>query len=143
MLKTLSIDNPSVAKAYKEFGRFAVVGVINTAVDIGIYTFLTRLIPLFFGHLLFAKAVSFVVATVCSFTLNRQWTFQQQGKVRIHEILRFYSTVGSAIFINLGVVYIFHTKLHFHDLFAVVIATGFTVVWNFLFTKFWVFTNKR
>ncbi len=142
-MKSIALpEQSSFLKNYKEFFKFALVGVLNTAIDIGIYTLLTRSAYFFHRHLLFAKAISFVCATISSFIFNRSWTFERQGKIMMAEIIRFYSTVGSAIFINLGVVYIVHTRLHINDLIAVVAATLTTIMWNYLFSKFWVFKNN-
>ncbi len=125
--------------SYIEFAKFALVGVANTAVDLGLYVFLTRQIGYFENHLLFAKALTFIAATICSFTLNRRWTFNKRDRVTAQEIIKFYSTVGTGIFINVGAVYFFHHILGINDIIAAILATGLTVFWGFAFSKFWVF----
>lgn len=127
--------------AYVEFAKFSVVGVANTSVDLGLYILLTRLLPFFGSHILLAKALSFIAATICSFVLNRTWTFAKRDAVKFKELFKFYSTVGSGIFINVGAVYFFHEIMGINDIFAAALATGFTVFWGFAFSKFWVFKN--
>ena len=134
---TLNLKN----SAYVEFMKFSVVGIANTSVDLGLYILLTRLIPYFGNHILIAKALTFIAATICSFTLNRTWTFAKRDAVKFKEIIKFYSTVGSGIFINVGAVYFFHEVVGFSDIVAAVLATGFTVFWGFAFSKFWVFKH--
>jgi len=139
MTKAATLQQKSPARI--EFLKFSLVGVANTAVDLGLYIMLTRLIFFFGEHILVAKALSFIAATICSFTLNRTWTFAKKDPVRIKEVLKFYSTVGSGIFINVAAVYFFHEMLGVNDILSAVFAAGFTVFWGFAFSKFWVFKN--
>jgi putative flippase GtrA len=68
-----------------EMTKFAVIGAINTAVDIAILNALLWIGPLK------AKIVSTVVATTLSYLMNRRWTFasRQRGKVHREYLLFF------------------------------------------------------
>lgn len=55
----------------RHIGRFAFVGVINTAVYYGIYLLLNLFAPYLVAHL-----VAIVVAMVGSFFMNCYWTFE-------------------------------------------------------------------
>lgn len=138
MIKSASLHQIK-NNAYVEFVKFSLVGAVNTSVDLGAYIFMTRMVLYFSEHILIAKAIAFVFATISSFALNRTWTFNKKDKVKFNEVLRFYSTVGTGIFINVGAVYFFHEILGFHDITSALIATAFTVFWGFAFSKFWVF----
>ena len=72
---------------YIEFIKFSLVGMINTSVDFGVYIMLSRSIYLFSRHFLIAKALSFIAATVCSFLLNRRWTFNKMDPVTLVRIV--------------------------------------------------------
>lgn len=136
-MKTASLQFKN--NSYVEFIRFSIVGIANTAVDIGTYILLTRSITFFFDHILIAKSIAFIAATICSFSFNRSWTFNKKDKVKISEVVRFYSTVGTGIFINIGAIYFFHRIIGIHDIISAILATVFTVLWGFTFSKFWVF----
>ncbi|HXE29496.1 MAG TPA: GtrA family protein [Stellaceae bacterium] len=53
--------------------RFAVVGSINTAVDLGLFAALTGLLAMQPDR---ANAISYASSMVTSFILNRGWTFE-------------------------------------------------------------------
>lgn len=122
--------------------KFGSIGIVNTLIDVGAYFALTRFIAFFGEHLVSAKAISFFLGTVFSFIMNRRFTFGSRGRVRMGEILRFYSTVGSGIFVNSGAYYLFHIFLGMNEVLAVGIATIISFAWGFLFSKYWVFKKK-
>ncbi|WP_353858072.1 GtrA family protein [Azospirillum formosense] len=53
--------------------RFAVVGLLNTAVDFGVFL---ALLSLAGAPVLVANAAGFSAGTLCSFLVNRSWTFR-------------------------------------------------------------------
>ncbi len=71
--------------------------------------------------------------------VNRYWTFGKSEPVTSTEIIRFYATVGIGIFVNVGVQYIVVTLLGVNDLVGILVASLFTALWGFIFSKFFVF----
>jgi putative flippase GtrA len=122
-----------------QFVRFATVGVINTVVDISIYFLLTRYLGFGMELIFVAKAISYIVATLNSFFLNRLWTFGKKEAFQWRELLLFYLTVGSGIFINVGVHFINVHVLSLNDMVSVLIAAVLTAIWGFLWSKYFVF----
>ena len=126
------------SKEMREFFKFGGVGVVNTAIDLGFYVILTRL--LFFGNdLVLAKGLSYMVGTVFSFVANRVFTFGIKRPVHPLEIGRFYVSVALALLINTGSTYLFINAFHFYDLLSAFLATVCTILWNFTSLKFWVY----
>jgi len=123
----------------RQFLKFCAVGILNTVVDFGIYFFLSRELWTFANSVPAYKAVSYLLATFCSFVVNRYWTFAKTEPIRGSEIIRFYSTVGMGIFVNVGVQFVVATLLGVNDLLGVFIASLFTALWGFAFAKFFVF----
>jgi dolichyl-phosphate beta-glucosyltransferase len=123
----------------QQFLKFCVVGVLNTGVDFSIYYLLSREFWTFASSIHGDKAASYLVATLCSFVVNRYWTFTKFESINGSEIIRFYTTVGMGIFVNVGVQYIVVTLFNFNDLLGVLIASLFTALWGFAFAKFFVF----
>ena len=66
--------------------RFALVGSINTAVDLGIFAALTGLLALQPDR---ANAISYGSGIVTSFILNRGWTFEDLRGGLAEQITRF------------------------------------------------------
>jgi len=118
---------------------FCLVGVSNTAIDFLVYFFLTRYLG-FIGDLLFvAKIVSYFVATLNSYLLNRSWTFAKSGSVTWKEFGKFYALMGSGVLINVGV-YIVNTRiLGMSDLISLFIAAVFTAVWGYALSRTFIF----
>jgi putative flippase GtrA len=123
--------------------RFMLVGVINTLVDIIIYYVLTRYTTFFNDQILLTRILSFLSGSVCSFILNRLWTFKKRDAVRGVEVVKFYITVGMSLLIGLLSMQFFIKVFHFYDLIALGISIIFTFIWNFTISKLWVFAQKN
>jgi glycosyltransferase involved in cell wall biosynthesis len=120
---------------------FAGVGIVNTLIDVGIYTLLTRQSAFFGNHLLVAKASSFICGSVFSFFANRIWTFGKTAPVRASEFVRFYLAIGVGLLVNVVSTSILLSVFNVYDIAAVLIATVVTFVWNFTASKLWVYTE--
>ena len=126
----------------RQFLTFAVIGIMNTIVDFGIYYFLTRHIAFFDYHTsrrYLANSISFLIATSFSFWLNRSWTFRRTGRPAFSELLRFYVTTLGGLFVNNLILLFFSGFIGMEDLIAKIFSTVFNTVWNFIFKKLWVF----
>ncbi len=136
-----------------QIARFALVGVLNTAVDFGIANGLILLTGITEGltvSVLF-KAISFTVAVVNSYFWNKWWTFEKTGQAKITEFSQFLfvSIVGFGI--NLGtatiVINVFPRPSTFSasqwDNIGFLAATFVALAWNFIGYKFWVFAKKN
>jgi putative flippase GtrA len=122
-----------------QFSKYASVGLINTLLDFSVYLILTRFIYIFSINIFTAKAISFFVAMNFSFFANRWFTFKRSDLPTWQEFIKFYLTVGSGIFINVGVHYLVVKIFGLSDILGVIAAAGFTAFWGFGFSKLWVF----
>lgn len=155
-----------------QVGKFAVVGAINTLIDIIILNTLvflgfTAIIVFFEQKFLIANIISVAAAMVNSFILNKQWTFKSTDKKNIYlEIVKFFiiTIIGMFIvhqlifnmlyfnlpFISSMMISMIHfLKLNgiFSDEFVIlnfskIIAIFGSLVWNFIGYKFIVFNKK-
>ncbi len=127
----------------RQLFRFVLIGLLNTAIDFMVYFILTRYTPYFFNHLVLAKVSSFLSGSVCSFVLNRAWTFGMPNiKIQFSEIVKFYTSVGISVIGNALLMKFFISVLSIYDLYAVVLSTIFTFIFNFVIYKLWVFKVK-
>lgn len=124
----------------KQFIKFSLVGVINTLIDFLIYLGLTRLIFWFSHYYLVANAISFSLAVINSFILNRYWTFQESQKVDLHfKFIKFFAVnLLTLIIVELSLYYLV-AHLLVYDLLAKMVVILISVVLNFCLSKFWVF----
>ena len=111
-----------IANSRGKLLRFALVGGINTAIDIGLLFGLTTLgLPK-----LAANTVSTGLAFIFSFFANKSYTFRAQGNVRRQLILFVVVTLaGSPILAS-----VIHAE-SLVLLLAKIIATGASLVWNY------------
>lgn len=130
-----------LASTHKEMVRFMAVGVVNTLLDISLYYILTRYTFLFGAHLIAAKFFSFLAGTISSLYLNRSWTFGIRSQLTAAEVVRFYTTVSLAIFIDVYMMLLL-VGAGMYDLLALGLTTGFVFIVNFTLSKLWVFKQK-
>ena len=89
-------------------GRFALVGVANTFIGLGVIYLLKWLSPA--GDAL-SNLVGYVVGFIFSFTFNRKWTFRFRDATWV-TFLKFAIVVGVAYVVNLGIVLLAVHGLH-------------------------------
>lgn len=81
----------------KQAGKFGIVGIINTLIDLGIYNFL---IFIFGMYAVYASMISVSVAIVNSYIWNKKWTFKDDStKDLVPQFIKFvaFSLVGMGI----------------------------------------------
>lgn len=120
---------PSVIMVHAtRFAKFGLVGLLNTAIDLAVFTML------FYGAelpLLVANTCALIVAASNSYLMNKYWTFQDRRKGR--EAYR-----AGVLFFALGLVGLGIANLviwALSNVIPVIIAKGasmvFTMVWNY------------
>lgn len=120
--------------------KYALTGVLNTVLDYAIFGLLNAV----FGvHYLIAQTISYAVATINSYLVNRSWTFRSSEPGRKGEWLRFLTVNLFTFGISTAVLAVFHGGLGWNTLIAkgiaVVVATGA----GFAANKYWVFRVKE
>lgn len=132
-----------------QFIRFAVIGVVNTGIDFGILNVLVWITGITAGSgLIPLNIISFTVAVINSYFLNKYWAFRDKSSgqdTRKFTIFLAVSIVGALI--NTATVTGIATYVSpLFDLspqlwvnVAKVVATGLSLIWNFVGYKFFVF----
>jgi putative flippase GtrA len=120
--------------------KFAAVGIINTGVDLGIYFLLTRYVSVLGDTQFLSKAFSYSIGVVTSYTLNRNWTFRSNTPP-VHSFVPFVGVNLFSVALNAVLMFLFLEFLRFGEVFALVLVTGITFGWNFLASKYFVFTD--
>lgn len=153
-------------KEAERFAKFLVVGTIGFIIDFGTLTFLVEVVDLpglvsdnsqfseTFG-LIIANTISFSLAVLSNFILNRYWTYpESRGKRKRVQLPQF--TVVSIIGLILNNTILALTTPIFNWLIgnvpflqgsvngyipAKILATIVVLFWNFFINRYWTYSN--
>ncbi|HSG45080.1 MAG TPA: GtrA family protein [Anaerolineales bacterium] len=137
------------------FFRFAVVGAIGSAIDIGVMNLLTQV---FHFPLVIGGSISFVCAVVNNFLGNRYWTYPDSRSRRIrYQFGMFFlvNAVGIAIripilkYVEPPLAMFFESmsnlSLDTADALAknatLLLAIGVVMLWNFFANRYWTYND--
>jgi len=120
--------------------KFVLVGILNTAFDVGLYLVLTRWIGVFARWRVVAKGISYGAGVLNSFYWNRSWTFKVRAGVAA--FTAFVAANLMAMAINAGVMYLALNEFGLPEGLALALATGTTFVWNFTLCRWLIFKQR-
>jgi putative flippase GtrA len=124
---------------YQQFVRFSLVGVAGFAVDAGVLY-----LALYIGFGYFAgRAISFILAVLTTWLINRQFTFVNRPDISITtEISRYFiamSLGGLVNYLAYSIIIMACRDLPFFPLIGVAVGSIAGLFFNFLSAKMWVF----
>ena len=119
-----------------KFVRFCLVGVINTGVDVAVFSCLAPFIAIWL-----ARPVAYLSAMVVSYVLNKTWTFRQPVNWNGLEKMRFISLNLSLLALSTGLVITIQVKLGISPVAALAFTLPLTLVISFLGSRLWVFRS--
>lgn len=126
--------------------EFLSVGILNTALDVGLYFMLTRWIGIPSAMLrtglaawrVAAKGISYGAGVLNSFYWNKSWTFQSEAST-LATFAPFVLANLAALAINAGVMHVCLNTFGLHEIVSLALATGAAFLWNFIISKFLIF----
>jgi len=149
--------NEKTIKTIKQFIKFAMIGVLNTGVDLVILNAETMLSGITEGSgYAIQKGLSFMVAVTFSYFLNKYWTFQDKSKKeegkKFSQFL-FVSILGMLINVSVATITVTYLKDPINGFLNIsflandqlwvsigaLAGTAVGLVWNFVGYKLWVF----
>ena len=137
------------------FVKFAIVGLTGTAVDFGLMN-LFRLV--FLMPLVWAQAISFILAVINNFLWNRYWTYpESRTKGASKQLIQFIliNVIGISIrtplvpwadriilnmLNNSGVGLPLENFIVSQNL-ALAVSTSIILIWNFFANRYWTYGN--
>lgn len=123
---------------YKTVLKFLVSGATTTAIDYIIY----RILMILFCPALISKFFSMLCAIICSFVINKKWTFQHSEKTDSKLIVRYLITQLINIVTNTSVNTIVYNHTNMINI-AFVFATICAMIVNFILQKKFVFGTRK
>lgn len=159
----------NLPESNKQAIKFVIIGILAVLTDIICYFIVLSLLPekvYYLDNEVVAKICSFLFGFSVTYTLNNKWTWRKNDhtKERIFKSLVLYGlSLGLNVFLNSFFLDLLETKgfvnyfpfsfanqiIEFSGfkigshLFAIILTTGLTAVFNFLGQKFWVFKNTE
>jgi putative flippase GtrA len=130
---------------YKEIINYLIFGVLSTVVSLAVYYGLTLTIldPNNAVQLQIANILSWVSACTFAYFTNRKWVFENKDKANLKEASKFYLSRVSTLLIDMGLMFIFVTKMGVNDKIMKLIVQVIVVILNYIFSKFIVFREKK
>lgn len=151
-----STAESATKKTMGQFGRFILVGIMNTLVDLVILNLETIASGVKEGSgYAVQKGVSFIAAVIFSYFLNKKWTFQDasnenQGK-KFSQFLAV-SIIGMLVNVSVATLAVTYVKPFINPLLnlsfltdqlwvslGALCGTAIGLIWNFVGYKLWVF----
>lgn len=129
---------------YKEIINYLIFGVLTTIVSLLTYYILVLTIlnpnnPL---ELQIANVISWITCVTFAYITNRKYVFNSKDKNIINEIIKFFSSRLTTLFLDMIIMYIFVTKLQFNDKIIKLIAQIIIIILNYILSKLLVFKKN-
>jgi putative flippase GtrA len=119
----------------RQFIKFNLVGLLNTALDFVLFSLLTWIGV----YYILAQCVSYGVGMLNSYTLNKYWTFAQKGRLEPKQAIRFLVLNLSSLLLSLLLLMLFKDSWGIAILAAKLLTTLITTLVNYAGNKLWVF----
>lgn len=141
--------------SFIQFTKFAIVGVVNTVIDLGILTVLLYVFGVGWSPYAYPifKSISFIVAVINSYTWNRKWVFSNANSENKKTQVFFFfmiSVVGIAVNIVISSAIFASGSYLFPDLnhvvmgdIAAIFGSACVLVSNFFGYKYLVFRPSK
>lgn len=117
------------------FLKFLTVGAVATLVH---YSALILLVEAFNARPVVASALGFAIGAVANYALNYRFTYKS-SLPHSTAFPKFATTAGLGLAVNTATMAVCNEWLGLYYLASQIVATGVTLVWNFVLNTFWSF----
>ncbi len=132
-------------RKYEEIIVYLIVGGLTTLLNILAYFVFTHtfLNPENALELQIAEVLSWTVSVLFAYYTNRKYVFKKKNSTSFKEFISFISARITTLLIEMLIMYVFVSCLHFNDQIIKIIAQVVVIVLNYIFSKFIVFKTKE
>ena len=124
----------------RELIKFAIVGVVNTAIHLSVLYVLTEFFMVWY---ILSSLLAFLVAVTNSFIMNTLWTFKKDIKHKTALTYgKFFIISVITALSNLFFLYVLTEFVSLWYMLSQLIAIALTLMMNFVGNKFWTFKDK-
>ena len=124
----------------KEFIFYLIFGVLTTIVSLSVYYFcvLTFLNPNNAFQLQIANILSWILAVAFAYVTNRKFVFESKDPNKLKELIKFVTARLLTLFLDMLVMFILVTLLHFNDKISKLISLVIISIPFYIFSIFFV-----
>lgn len=126
---------------YKEIINYLIVGVLTTVVSLATYYLcvFTFLNPENSVQLQIANILSWIVGVAFAYFTNRKYVFESKNQNKISEATKFVSSRITTLVLDMLIMWLGVTVLHFNDKLIKLISQVLVIVGNYILSKLFVF----
>ncbi len=126
---------------YKEIINYLICGLITTIVSLISYYFLvyTILNPNVSIELQIANIISWIIGVIVAYITNRKYVFASKSTNIKKELSSFTISRISTLLLDMLIMFLFVTLLHFNDKVFKIISQILVIISNYLLSKLFVF----
>lgn len=124
----------------KKFVKFCITGTLNTIVHLLAFTGFNEILHI---DPTIAQACAYTVATVNSYIINKNWTFNKRKNYNKSEIFKFALVNLMSLSLSSAGMYIFHTKLGINEYICQIPIACITIIINYFGNKLFVFNTAK
>lgn len=120
--------------------KFGIIGILNTAIDFFLFIFFVQILH---WHILPANIFSYSAGILNSFVMNKIWTFRDRRPFSrsLNPFIRFIIINLSSLILSTFIVWLLNQ--YFHAVVSKVISIVITFIWNFTFSRLFVFLSNN
>ena len=132
-------------KKYKEVINYLIFGVLTTVISLLVYylAVFTFLNPEDAFQLQIANIISWIAGVIFAYFTNRKYVFKSKEKNQLKEASEFVLARVVTLVIDMVVMWLGVTVLHFNDKIIKLISQVLVIVLNYVFSKLFVFKKKN
>ena len=130
---------------YEEIINYIIIGGLTTLVSLLVYYGLTYTIfnannPL---ELQITNVISWIISVTFAYFANRIYVFKKKNKANIKEASQFFLSRVSTLLIDMFLMYLLVSKLHFNDKIIKIIVQIIVIILNYILSKLFVFKKEK
>ena len=130
---------------YKEVIMYLIFGVLTTVVSLVTYYALTLTIlnPNSALQLQLANIISWIASVAFAYVTNRKFVFESKSENIVKELSSFVGGRILTLLMDMAIMFIFVTLLHFNDKIFKMISQVIVIVANYIISKLFVFKESK
>lgn len=128
-------------KKYKEIINYLIFGALTTIINLFSYYFLTNTIlnPNQALNLQIANVISWIIALIFAYITNRKYVFNSSNDNLIKEINNFVGARVITLLFDMVIMFVGVTLFKFNDKIIKIISQILVIIFNYIFSKIFVF----